>query len=106
MQCSRRVVPYPLPKRLLDRAVAAALLVLSSPIFLFVLVAMAAISALGVVLIAAGVVAALVGSSLSVVMLLLVAGVVMAMVFGLGLPSARRTYADAELRRMRAMDEG
>ena len=72
----------------------------------FVLGAMAAISALGIVLIAAGVVAALAGSSLSVVLLLLVAGVVMAMVFGLGLPSARRTYADAELRRMRAMDEG
>jgi hypothetical protein len=72
----------------------------------FVLGAMAAISALGIVLIAAGVVAALVGYSLSVVMLFLVGGVVMATVFGLGLPSARRTYADAELRRIRAMDAG
>ncbi len=72
----------------------------------FVLGSMTAIAALGIVFIAAGVLTALSGSSWSVVMLLVLAGVVMATAFGLGLPTARRAYVDAELRRMRALDEG
>ncbi len=70
----------------------------------FVLGSMTVLSALGIVLIGAGILAALAGTSWSIVTLLVLPGVVMAAVFGLGLPAARRAYADAELRRMRAMD--
>jgi hypothetical protein len=72
----------------------------------FVLRSMTVLSGLGIVLIGAGILAALVGTSWSFVTLLVLPGVVMATAFGLGLPAARRAYADAELRRMRAMDAG
>jgi hypothetical protein len=72
----------------------------------FVIGSMTVLSALGVVLIGAGILAAIAGTPWSALLLILLPGVVMATVFGLGLPAARRAYADAELRRMRAMDEG
>ena len=72
----------------------------------FVLGSMTVLSALGIFLIGAGIMAGLAGASGSFVALLVLPGLVMATVFGLGLPAARRAYADAELRRMRAIDAG
>jgi hypothetical protein len=72
----------------------------------FVLGSMTVLSALGILLIGAAILAGLTGASGGFVTLLVLPGVVMAAVFGLGLPAARRAYADAELRRMRAMDAG
>ena len=70
----------------------------------FVIGAMTVISALGVVLIGGGIVAAIAGQPWGVVALLMISGAVMATVFRASLPAARRAYAEAELCRMRAMD--
>ncbi len=70
----------------------------------FVLGAMAVISGVGVVFLVAGLAAAVAGQPWSVVSLLVLPGVIMAAVFGALRPTARRAYADAELRRMRAID--
>ena len=51
-----------------------------------------------------GIVAAIAGQPWGVVALLMISGAVMATVFRASLPAARRAYAEAELRRMRAMD--
>jgi hypothetical protein len=70
----------------------------------FVIAAMTVISALGVAFIGGGIVAAIAGQPWGVVALLVIPGALMATVFRAGLPAARRAYAEAELRRMRAMD--
>jgi hypothetical protein len=71
----------------------------------FVLPVMTAASVLGAVLIAASVAAIPAGQPPGVVFLLFLSGVILAAVFGASLPRVRRAYAEAELRRMRAMDQ-
>jgi hypothetical protein len=71
-----------------------------------VLAIMTGLSALGILAIAAGVAAAIAGQPTSVVFVLLLFGVITASVFWVARRGARRAYADAELRRMRAMDQG
>ena len=71
----------------------------------FVLPVMTAASVLGAVLIAASVAAIPAGQPPGVVFLLFVPGVILATAFGASLPRVRRAYAEAELRRMRAMDQ-
>jgi hypothetical protein len=71
----------------------------------FVLPVMTAASVLGGVLIAASVAAIPAGQPPGVVFLLFVPGVILATAFGASLPRVRRAYAEAELRRMRAMDQ-
>jgi hypothetical protein len=71
----------------------------------FVLPVMTAASVLGAVLIAASVAAIPAGQPPGVVFLLFLPGVILAAVFGASLPRVRRAYAEAELRRMRAMDQ-
>jgi hypothetical protein len=71
----------------------------------FVLPVMTAASVLGVVFIAASVAAIPAGQPPGIVFLLFVSGVILAAVFGASLPRVRRAYAEAELRRMRAMDQ-
>jgi hypothetical protein len=71
----------------------------------FVLPVMTAAAVVGAVLIAASVAAIPAGQPPSVVFLLFVPGVILAAVFGASLPRVRRAYGEAELRRMRAMDE-
>jgi hypothetical protein len=71
-----------------------------------VLRAMTLLAGLGMVFVAAAAAVALSGGWSGITYVLLLTGIVMASVFGLGLPGARRAYADAELRRMRAMDRG
>ena len=71
----------------------------------FVLPAMTAAAVLGGVLIAASVAAIPAGQPPGVVFLLFVPGVILATAFGASLPRVRRAYAEAELRRMRAMDQ-
>ena len=70
----------------------------------FVLPAMTVACGLGVLLVIASVVAAVGGQPPDVVFVLFVPGVIMAAAFGLTLPNVRRAYAEAELRRMRAID--
>ena len=69
-----------------------------------VLPAMTLAAIAGVALIAASIVAIPSGQPPSVVFLLLVSGAILAAAFGLGMPRVRRAYAEAELRKMRAMD--
>jgi hypothetical protein len=71
----------------------------------FVLPAMTVAAGIGVALVVLSVVALAAGQPPNVVLLLLVTGLVLAAVFGISLPRTRRLYADAELRKMRAMDE-
>jgi len=71
----------------------------------FVLPVMTAASVFGGVLIAASVAAIPAGQPPGVVFLLFVPGVILATAFGASLPRVRRAYAEAELRRMRAMDQ-
>ena len=71
----------------------------------FVLPVMTTAAVLGAVLIAASVAAIPAGQPPGVVFLLFVPGVILAAVFGASLPRVRRAYAEAELRRMRAMDQ-
>lgn len=71
----------------------------------FVLPVMTAAAVLGSVLIAASVAAIPAGQPPGIVFLLFVPGVILAAVFGASLPRVRRAYAEAELRRMRAMDQ-
>jgi hypothetical protein len=70
----------------------------------FVLPAMSAATVLGIALIVASLVAIPAGQPPGVVFLLLVPGAILAAAFGASLPRVRRAYADAELRRMRALD--
>ncbi len=70
----------------------------------FVLPAMTVATALGVALIVASIAAIPAGQPPGVVLLLFVAGAILAAAFGASLPRVRRAYAEAELRRMRAMD--
>lgn len=71
----------------------------------FVLPAMTAAMAAGIGLVVLSVVGLLTGQSPNVVLFVLVSGLVLAAVFGVSIPRTRRLYADAELRKMRAMDE-
>jgi hypothetical protein len=71
----------------------------------FVLPAMAAATVLGVALIVASIAAIPAGQPPGVVFLLFVPGAILAGAFGASLPRVRRAYAEAELRRMRAMDQ-
>ena len=71
----------------------------------FVLPVMTAASLLGAVLIVASIAAIPAGQPPGIVFLLFVSGVILAAVFGASLPRVRRAYAEAELRRMRAMDQ-
>lgn len=70
----------------------------------FVLPAMSAATVLGVTLIVASIAAIPAGQPPGVVFLLFVPGAILAGAFGASLPRVRRAYAEAELRRMRAMD--
>jgi hypothetical protein len=72
----------------------------------FVLPAMTAAAITGVALILAGGVALVAGQPPLVVYLFVLPGTVLALAFGLQVPRVRRLYADAELRRMRALDHG
>jgi len=71
----------------------------------FVLPAMTAAMAAGIGLIALSVVGVATGQPPNVVLLVLVGGLVLAAAFGIAIPRTRRLYADAELRKMRAMDQ-
>ena len=70
----------------------------------FVLPLMTAAAAVGVGLIVLAVVAVATGQPQSVILLLLVTGLVLAVAFGISIPRTRRLFAEAELRKMRAMD--
>ena len=70
----------------------------------FVLPAMTVACGIGLVLVIGSVVAAVTGRPADVVFVLFVPGVILAAAFGLTLPNVRRAYAEAELRRMRAID--
>jgi hypothetical protein len=70
----------------------------------FVLAAMAVAAGVGVTLLVLSIVGLATGQPPGVVLLLLVAGLVLAAAFGVSIPRTRRLYADAELRKMRAMD--
>ena len=72
----------------------------------FVLPAMTAAAIGGVALILAGGVGLIAGQPPTVVYLLALPGAILALAFGLQVPRVRRLYADAELRRMRALDHG
>jgi hypothetical protein len=69
-----------------------------------VLAAMAVAAGIGTALVVLSVVGLVMGQPPSVVLLLLVSGLVLATAFGVSIPRTRRAYADAELRKMRAMD--
>jgi len=71
----------------------------------FVLPAMTAAMAAGIGLIALSVVGLATGQPPNVVLVVLIGGLVLAAAFGIAIPRARRLYADAELRKMRAMDQ-
>jgi hypothetical protein len=71
----------------------------------FVLPAMTAAMAAGIGLVVISVVGWWTGQPPNVVLFALVAGFILAAVFGVSIPRTRRLYADAELRKMRAMDE-
>jgi hypothetical protein len=70
----------------------------------FVVPAMTVASTLGVALIVTSVAAIPAGQPSTVVFLLFLPGAILAAAFGAALPRVRRAYAEAELRRMRAMD--
>jgi len=70
-----------------------------------VLRAMIAAAASGAVLIVVAGVALVVGQPTAVVYLLLLSGAILVLAFGLTLPRVRRHYVEAELRRMRAIDQ-
>jgi hypothetical protein len=70
----------------------------------FVLGAMLVLTVLGVGLILVGAVAVIMKQPYAVYFPLLLAGAIMAAVFGNGRRTARRAFEDAELRRMRALD--
>jgi hypothetical protein len=71
----------------------------------FVLAAMTGATAAGIALVVISVVGLATGQPPNVVLFVLVAGLVLAAAFGISLPRTRRLYADAELRKMRAMDQ-
>jgi hypothetical protein len=66
---------------------------------------MTAAVAVGVALVVASVVAVPAGQPPNVVFLLFLPGAILAGAFGAAIPRVRRAYAEAELRRMRAMDQ-
>ncbi|HEX6230269.1 MAG TPA: hypothetical protein VF029_00985 [Actinomycetota bacterium] len=70
----------------------------------FTMAAIGSAFAVGVALVLVGLVAIGMGQPPAVTFTLLLGGGIVAAVFGVGLRSARRAYADAELRRMRALD--
>ncbi len=70
----------------------------------FVLGAMSVLAVLGGVLLVVGLAALAASQPYAVYYSLLLPGALMAAIFGAGVRTARRVYADAELRRMRAMD--
>jgi hypothetical protein len=70
----------------------------------FVLPAMTAAMAAGIGLIGLSIIGAATGQPPNVVLFVLVGGLVLAAAFGTAIPRTRRLYADAELRKMRAMD--
>lgn len=70
----------------------------------FVLAAMTAAAGAGIGLIVLSIVGLSTGQPPNVVLFVLVAGLILAAAFGISLPRTRRLYADAELRKMRAMD--
>jgi hypothetical protein len=70
----------------------------------FVLPAMTVAAAIGIALVVASIVAVPAGQPPNVVFLLFVPGAILAGAFGAAIPRVRRAYAEAELRRMRAMD--
>jgi hypothetical protein len=72
----------------------------------FVIPSMTVLAGLGIVAIVAGAVAAILGTSLNVVIALVLPGIIVATAMRLAQPAIRAAYADAELRRMRAMDSG
>jgi hypothetical protein len=72
----------------------------------FVVPAMTVAAITGVALNLAGGVALVAGQPSSVVYLFALTGAILALAFGLQGPRVRRLYADAELRRMRALDHG
>ncbi len=71
----------------------------------FVLPAMTAAMAAGIGLIVLSVVGLATGQPPNIVLIVLVGGLVLAAAFGIAIPRTRRLYADAELRKMRAMDQ-
>jgi hypothetical protein len=72
----------------------------------FVLPAMTAAAVVGAALVALAGVALVVGQPPSVAYVLFLPGAILALTCGLGVPRVRRLYAEAELRRMRALDHG
>ena len=70
----------------------------------FVLAAMTAAAGAGIALIVLSAIGWFTGQPLNVVLFVLVSGVVLVAAFGVSIPRTRRLYADAELRKMRAMD--
>jgi hypothetical protein len=72
----------------------------------FVLPAMTAAAVVGAALIVLAGIALYVGQPLSVAYVLFLPGAILALTCGLGVPRVRRLYAEAELRRMRALDHG
>jgi hypothetical protein len=71
----------------------------------FVLPAMTAAAVVGIALVVASVAAVPAGQPPNVVFLLFLPGAILAGAFGAAIPRVRRAYAEAELRRMRAMDQ-
>jgi hypothetical protein len=72
----------------------------------FVLPAMTAAAVVGAALIVLAGIAVFVGQPPSVAYVLFLPGAILALTCGLGVPRVRRLYAEAELRRMRALDHG
>ena len=72
----------------------------------FVLTALAVAAGVGVAFVIVAVYGLAAGQPANVVLLLLVPGLVLALAFGAAIPRTRLLYADAELRKMRAMDHG
>jgi hypothetical protein len=72
----------------------------------FVLPAMTAAAVVGAALIVLAGIVLYVGQPLSVAYVLFLPGAILALACGLGVPRVRRLYAEAELRRMRALDHG
>jgi len=70
----------------------------------FVLAATTAAAGAGIGLVVLSVVGWWTGQPPNVVLFVLVSGLVLALAFGASIPRTRRLYADAELRKMRAMD--
>jgi hypothetical protein len=72
----------------------------------FVLPAMTIAAVVGVALIVLAGIALLAGQPMSMAYVLFLPGAILALACGLGVPRVRRLYAEAELRRMRALDHG